>query len=217
MMQLTAPVRDVLPRETLLVDRYVPDFDARLAQHGIVDADVRTTWDALFHLDLMRVHTPLLDLAFWARALPAKLRRIEQPAPPALVLGDPDVSLPGWLTLGVDAGHELALGAIGRFWTPTIVWHDVDDPEAFRTFAEPGWGRIGVSFSVRPYGEHRALLSYECRTVTTDDCSREAFAVYWAVIRHFVAHIMRATVRTVADDARARSMASDPQLPGGLR
>jgi hypothetical protein len=216
-MQLTTPVRDVLPAETLLVDRYVPEFDARIAQHRIVDADVATTWDALFRLDLMTIHTPLLDLAFWARALPAKLRRIEQPAPPAIVLGDPDVSMPGWLTLGVDAGHELALGAVGRFWTPTIVWHDVADAEAFRDFAEPGWGKIGVSFSVRPYGESRSLLSYECRTVTTDDCSREAFAAYWTVIKLFVAHIMRATLRTVADDARALSSSSAIELAGGQR
>jgi hypothetical protein len=187
-----------LPTDRLVVDRYLPRFDVRLAEHLIVDADLATTWDALFRLDLVEIHTPLLDLAFWARALPAKLRGVEAPAPPSLVLGDPDVALPGWLTLGVDPGHELALGAIGRFWTPTIVWHDVPDPEAFRAFADPGWGKIGVSFSVRPYGEHRALLSYECRTLTTDVASRKAFARYWVVIRPFVRHIMRATLRAVA-------------------
>ena len=39
----------------------------------------------------------------------------------------------------------IALGAVGRFWTPSIEWHDVS-AAAFPTFADPGWGRIAVSF-----------------------------------------------------------------------
>jgi hypothetical protein len=191
--------------DRLLVDRYLPEFDARLAAHQIVDADVSATWNALIALDLMRVHTPLLDAAFWLRGLPAKLGRREVPPPPAIVLGDQDTPMPGWLLLGIEAEHEIALGAVGRFWTPTIEWRDVDGPEDFTTFDEAGWGRIAVSFSVRPYGEHRTLVSYECRTATNDQGSAEAFAWYWRLIRPFVAHIMRATLRTVAGDAAGRN------------
>jgi hypothetical protein len=197
-MQLSPP-RPVsaLSADSLIIDRELPRFDVRLAEHLLVDADVPTTWDALCRLDLLRVHTPLLDAAFWVRGLPAKVRRTEAPVPPSLVLGDAGTQMPGWLVLGVDPGHELALGAVGRFWTPSIVWHDVDRDE-FATFDEPGWGKIAVSFSVRPYGEHRSLLTYECRTATHDAASARAFARYWVLIRGFVAHIMRATLRTAA-------------------
>jgi len=44
------------------------------------------------------------------------------------------------------------------------------------------------------------------RTATTDIASRRKFARYRWLIRPFVAHVMRATVATIADDvARSRS------------
>ena len=52
-----------------------------------------------------------------------------------------------------------------------------------------------------PYGADSTLLSYECRTVTTDAESRRKFARYWWLMRPFIAHIFRATVRTIRDDA----------------
>lgn len=201
-MQLTAtpPVPALVP-ESLIVDRELPRFDVRLAEHAIVDADIATTWQALLAFDLLQVHTPLLDAAFWLRGLPAKLGGRELPEPPRLVLGEAGGDMPGWLVLGSDPDHEFALGAVGRFWTPTTVWHDVT-PEEFAGFDDPGWGRIAVSFSLRAYGEHRTLLTYECRTVTHDAESRRAFARYWRIIRPFVGHIMRATLRSVAVAAR---------------
>jgi hypothetical protein len=187
--------------ESLLVDDFLPSFDVRIAEHRIVDVDPVATWDALVHLDLLHVHTPLLDAAFWVRGLPARLGGTAAPVPPAIVIGELGTAMPGWLRLGEHPGREVAIGAVGRFWTPTIEWRDVGTPEAFRAFDEPGWGKIGVSFSVRNYGEHRALLTYECRTWTTDPGGRRAFARYWKVVRPFVGHIMRATLRTVAADA----------------
>ena len=60
-----------------------------------------------------------------------------------------------------------------------------------------------------PYGAHRTLLTYECRTQTTDADSRQRFLRYWWLIRPFVAHIMRATVATIAAHASTDA--------GGLR
>ena len=69
------------------------------------------------------------------------------------------------------------------------------------SFAEPGWGKIVASFSVVPYGERATLLTYECRTMTTDPVSRQKFLRYWTLMRPFIAHIFRATVRTIRDNA----------------
>jgi hypothetical protein len=89
-------------------------------------------------------------------------------------------------------------------------------------FAEPGWGKIAASFVVAPYGEHATLLTYECRTVTTDPESRRRFLRYWSIVRPFVRHILRATLRTIRDDAergdRADERATVPSghgAPGG--
>lgn len=109
-----------------------------------------------------------------------------------------------------DSDSEVAFGAVGKYWMANIEWRDVD-PGAFASFDEPGWGKIACSFSVRPYGDHRTLLSYECRTATTDAASRRRFARYWFGIKPFVAHIMRATLHTIATNAAQRAMSA--QVP----
>ena len=183
----------------LLIDQFMPSFDVSIAEHTIVRRSPAATFDAARDLDFLRVHTPLLDAAMWARGLPAQLSGRAPAPPPRLVLakGDP---LPGWLVLGEHAGRELAFGAVGKFWQPNIEWRDVAVDE-FADFGEHGWGKIAANFSVSPYGETAAILSYECRTITTDPESRRKFLRYWRVGRPFIAHIFRATVHTIRDNA----------------
>ena len=100
-------------------------------------------------------------------------------------------------------GREIAFGAVGRFWTPTIEWRTVA-PQDFAAFAEPGWGKIACTFTTIAYGPSRTMVTYECRTAVTDADSRRRFLRYWWLIRPFVAHIMRATVHTIANNAEAR-------------
>jgi hypothetical protein len=66
-----------------------------------------------------------------------------------------------------------------------------------------GGAKIAANFSVLPYGERSTLLSYECRTLTTDPESRRRFLRDWWVIRPFVGHIVRATAITIKADAEA--------------
>jgi hypothetical protein len=73
----------------------------------------------------------------------------------------------------------------------------------FAAFAVPGWGKIVADFSVVPHGEHASLLTYECRTTTTDIDSRARFLRYWRLVRPFVGHIFRATVATIAAAAES--------------
>jgi hypothetical protein len=113
----------------------------------------------------------------------------------------------GWVSLGRVEEHEIALGAVGRFWQPVIEWRTVA-PRDFAAFADPDWGKIGVSFSVRPYGRSRSLLTYECRVATFDEAARRAFARYWRLIRPFVGHVMRATLAQVRHDAEASPVAA---------
>jgi hypothetical protein len=90
----------------MLIDRFLPRFDVTLIEHTVADADVATTWQALRELDLMQVHTPLMDAAMSARGVPARVAarfgRAAPPEPPPrrllLTGGGPD--LDGWLSLG---------------------------------------------------------------------------------------------------------------------
>ncbi len=192
----------------LLLDRYVDAADASVAAHLIVDAPSDVTFEAARTLDLLEVRTPLLAASFWARGLPAKLLRRPQPPPPEQLTLEGDLSLPGWMLLDQEPGREIVFGAVGVFWTPTIRWNlDVAPPE-FAAFDEPGWGKIACNYSTPSYGERRTLLTYECRTLTTDDESRRLFHRYWWLIRPFVQHIMDATVRTIA--VRAEATTTEP-------
>ena len=187
--------------ERMLIESATPAFDAVIAEHVVVAADPASTFDAAKALDLLTVRTPLLAASMWVRALPARLFGKEAPALPRLVIGE-GVGLPGWLLLGERPGREIAFGAVGRFWNPVIEWRAVPLTE-FPTFAEPGWGKIAANFSVLPYGADSTLLSYECRTVTTDSESRRNFLRYWWLIRPFVGHIMRATLKQIKSNAEA--------------
>lgn len=105
----------------------------------------------------------------------------------------------------------MAFGAVGKFWQPNIEWREVP-PAEFAEFHEPGWGKIACNFAVQARDDARTLLTYECRTATTDATARRKFARYWWLIRPFVRHIMRATVATIAADA-ARVPAKRAVMP----
>ncbi|MBV7707531.1 hypothetical protein [Nocardia nova] len=186
----------------MLIESAVPAFDADLIEHLVVHADPRATYQAARGLDLLSVRTPLTTVSMWLRGLPARWSGRAVPPPQRLVVGE-GVGLPGWLLLGEIPGREIAFGAVGKFWRPDIEWRDVPQAD-FAGFAEPGWGKIAANFTVTAYGEHASLLGYEVRTVTTDPVSRRRFLRYWWLIRPFVAHIMRATLRTIAKDAETR-------------
>jgi hypothetical protein len=205
------PRRRTAQMAEMLIDRYLPAFDTTIVEHTVVDADVAVTWSALTDLDLMRVHTPLLDAAMFLRAVPERIaarsgrQRPEPAAPVELKVGADGPGLDGWLSLGQIAQQEVAFGAVGRFWQADITWYDVTamSPEDFATFDTPGWGRIAANFSLRPYGATRTLASYEARTATSDADTARRFARYWRLVRPFVGYIMRAALSTLAEDAAA--------------
>ena len=187
-----------------LIDSYLPAYDMVITERLVIDADPERVYQAARDLDFMTVRTPLLSASFFVRGLPARLSGKSVPPPPQLRLASDDPGLPGWVFLGERPGTEVAFGAVGKFWRPNIEWRDVDRDD-FAGFAEPGWGKIACHFLVIDAGAGRSCLTYECRTATTDIRARQQMARYWWLIRPFVAHIMRATLRTIAATARPRS------------
>ena len=187
--------------DRMLIESALPAPDATIAKHVLVAADPATTFLAASTLDLLTVRTPLLRASIWIRDLPARVGRRSAPPLPQLIVGK-GTGLPGWMLLGEQPNREIVLGAVGRFWTPVIEWRDVDASD-FLSFGEPGWGKIAVNFTVLPYGEHSTLLTYGCRTATTDPESQRRFLRYWALVRPFVGHIMAATLNKIKANAEA--------------
>jgi hypothetical protein len=182
----------------MIIDRQLPTYDVVVTEHLTVDAEPMTAFTAARELDFLSVRAPLMDAAMWMRGLPVRLRGRSVPPLPRLMLAQ-GIGLPGWLSLGERTGRELAFGAVGTFWQPTIKWRNVPEGE-FAAFDEPGWGKIACNFTFLPAGSG-TIITYECRTATTDPMSRRRFARYWWLIRPFAAYIMRAALRTIAAEA----------------
>lgn len=180
-----------------LIEKFLPVFDVVVTERLVIEADRASVFEAARDLDFMTVRTPLLAASLLVRDVPARLSGKAVPSPRQLRLASGDPGLPGWVYLGDRPGREVLFGAVGKFWQPNIEWRDVP-AEDFAAFGEPGWGKIACQFLVTDNGADRCCLTYECRTATTDHEAARQMARYWWLIRPFVAHIMRATLRTVA-------------------
>jgi hypothetical protein len=113
-----------------------------------------------------------------------------------------------WVRLGEDPPHEVAFGAIGRFWAGETAWETIN-AEGFETFQLPGYARIGCNFSLRPYGAAQTLVSYECRTQATDDVARRGFLRYWRPLSPLIGVVLRSQLHVVADEAARSGPSSD--------
>lgn len=184
----------------VLIDEYLPVYDMVLTEHLVVEADVARVFAVARDFDFMTTKAPLVTALMTLRAVPARLRGHAPAAPTQLRLARDTAALPGWTVLGQVPDAEAVFGAVGKFWNADIEWHDVP-AEDFAAFAEVGWGKIACHLRVRPDGPGRSVLTYECRTATTDAASRAAMARYWWLIRPFVAYMLRAVLRTIRMNA----------------
>jgi len=208
-MVTTLVSNETPPAEALdLLDAHLPSYDVVVTEHLVVEADTHEVFEAAKNFDFLTTRSPLVSLLMTARSVPARLqgRLLGRPviAPQSLMLARDPGALPGWLLLGEVPGREVAFGAVGTFWKPDIEWHDLA-AEQFACFAEPGWGKIACHLLVRPDGPGRSILSYECRTATTDPASRAQMARYWWLIRPFVGYVMRAVLRTIRANVDAHA------------
>ncbi len=179
-----------------LLDEALPDPDYTLIEHIVLPVTADVAHDAIGSLDLTDVRDPVTRAALWVRGLPERLGRRVPPRRPTRMTFDDLVIGTDWVLLGQRPGHEIALGAAGRFWTPVIQWIPVR-PDEFAAFEKPGFGRIGIAFSVRPHGDHHSLVTYEVRTVPPDTATRRAFGRYWVTVRQ----VSRGMLNAIRDTA----------------
>jgi len=193
-----------------LLDRALPDYAETIVRQAVVHASPETTFAAIQRTNLM---DPLVRVLFSLRELPMRIaaRIGSRPLPPRMrsvtfadLLG-PDS---GMAVVGVDPGHEMVVGSIGRFWEKDYGPQRFA-PEQFTTFREPGYAKLAMDFTVEPLGASESVLRYEARTQPTDDDGRRRFQRYWRVIRPGVGVVMaRALSRIRAEAERAATTRS---------
>jgi hypothetical protein len=193
----------------LMLDWLLPDFDAALVEHRVVDGDLESVYRAVTSVDMVEIPKsyPAVRGLFAAREAAERLAGalLGRPAP-ALEADGPmrlgDMAVRGeWVKLSDDPPWEFAFGVIGRFWGGETVWETIDGRD-FAAFDSPGFAKIACSVSLRPYGSTRTLVSYEARTKALDADSRAHFLRYWRVVHPGVAIVMRAFLQAVAKEVR---------------
>jgi hypothetical protein len=195
--------------EPMLLDWLLPDFDATLAVHRVIDAEPSCVYRAVRAVDMVQIPQayPVVRALFAARSAAERLVNAlqDRPTPPLdadgpMRLGD----LPAhgdWVKFSDDPPWELTFGVIGRFWGGETVWETIDAAD-FAAFKRAGFAKIACSVSLRPYGSARTLVSYEARTQALDRDSRAQFLRYWRLVRPGVAIVMRAFLAAVAKEVR---------------
>lgn len=202
-------------RAPMLLERVLPQCDAARAEHVVIEGTLPSVYDAVLRTDFVKTwrESAAVRVLFAARSLGERavstLRQRPLPetpsSPSSLRLAD----LPEngeWVLLGTDPPDEVAFGAIGRFWAGETVWEHLAGPE-FARFRRPGLAKIACNFSLRPYGARRVLLSYECRTLATDDAARAGFMRYWRALSPFIGVVMREQLRAIAQESAAGASA----------
>jgi hypothetical protein len=202
----------------LRIDEVMPRSDVHLEEHIIVDAGLRETYAAVLDTDLNDNRLTRLMIA--ARDLPNRLHR-GRPSASAPQAASPARQRPtfrmrdgagegsGWVLLRDEPGVEFLVGLVGQFWHRDYGVVRLP-PEEFAGFDRPGYAKTVAGFVLHPHGTGRTLLTYENRTVTTDDVARRRFATYWLVLRPFVRMMMRGALVAMKRQAEQGSTSRAP-------
>ena len=161
----------------MILEHLAPRCDAIRSESRVFDAPPGLVYQAMLNTDLLdAARQNIIVRALRLLSIP---RRGE------------------WVKLGEDAPRAFAFGAIGRFRDGKTVWREMDAAE-FAGFSEPGYAKIACRMLTEPYRDGRTRLTYEVRTIATDDEARRGFLRYWRVVSPMVGYIMRATLAAVA-------------------
>jgi len=163
----------------------------------------QTTVRAPIQKVYVAVHTADLSGSLIVRSL-VKLRRL-----PGIFDKDGTRKLPlnlaaiikgGFVLLGENQPHEIALGLVGRFWTLSGGRCRVDVDE-FRDFDRPGYAKAVWNFSLVEETAGITRLATETRVRCLDDASRWRFRAYWSLVAPFSGLIRREALRTIRKNA----------------
>jgi hypothetical protein len=184
---------DLPPAAHELIDEFMPIYDVSEYHETTVRAPIGRVYDAVWTADLSR--SLIVRLLLRLRALPRSLSPRDQQRNPNLNLDA--VMKSGFVLLGEHRPNEIALGLIGRFWTPAGGRCRMNDAEAFRDFDQPGYAKAVWNFSLVEDGRATTRLATETRVRCLDDSSRRRFRMYWSVIGPFSGLIRREVLRAI--------------------
>lgn len=193
----------------MLIDQFLPRYDAVESHTTIVRAPADRVWNAIRTADFGS--NGIIRALFAIRGAPEflvapreALARARTPTHAPLTL---DAALSkGFVILGEDPGRELLLGTAGRFWGVRGGLCRLD-PKDFANFDEPGAAQAAWNFAVRPLVGEKTVLTTETRVRCVDVGGRRKFRMYWAVIRPFSGIVRMVMLRAIKQAAEKQTAA----------
>jgi hypothetical protein len=186
----------------MLIDHELPRWERRVLVSLPVEADSLSTFAAIRRVDFFR--SPVIAVPNRLRTwFDAFIRSREHGSAAQLEHFGFDQLLEeqgGFHLLAEEAGEELVLGFIGRWWQRgygRVEWN----AEEFRDFSRPGYGVGAWGFTVIPYGSGATVLVTDVRVRSTDDEARRSFQRYWMVVGPFVTAMGPPVLRLIRKEA----------------
>ena len=187
------------PGSNMLLDRFMPDCEARERHAVPVHAPVEITYAVARELDILR--SRLVRGVFRGRELLMGAEHTDDTGSPAPLV-DRVVAL-GWRILAEEPGREIVLGAVTRPWEANPQFESVP-PGEFEAFNAPGYVKIAWNLVVEPVGTDQSVFRTETRVLATDPVSRRRFRRYWAMVSAGIVLIRRESLRLVRAEAEKR-------------
>ena len=185
---------------TALIDEWLPEYDEVERHTIVIPATPAAVYAALWRTDLLGVR--VIRWLLVLRGLPAALRRPRRGPRTPVTLAR--VLQRGFVLLDERPEREVALGTVGRFWTPGGDRLSVD-ADGFRAFARPGYAKAVWDFRLAAEPGGATRLSTETRVRCLDAGSRRRFRLYWRIVGPFSGLIRIALLRAVAREATGRT------------
>jgi hypothetical protein len=199
------------------LDRLVPGAPLVEIDRVDLDAPASVVWPRVRHG--MLGESPGTRALFALRTLTS--RRAAGVRPAGTLRVDDLVSsceTPGFQILVDDPPREVAVGAIGQVWRPTIPFVHVADAAAFAAFDHADFIKVAWALRVSPRPDNGSHVELEVRVAPTSAQAWRRFRRYFAVIGPASRYIRRSLLRSLARELGAS--ASDPDrwsLPGDER
>lgn len=156
-----------------------------------VKAKPDAAWQAARHFDASTI--PWVRLLFDVRSVPDLLRgRVPNREDRRLGVDQVAEGGEGFMVVHETPGREVVVGSVGKFWHMNIPFAELE-PEEFRAFDRPGWGKLAWAIAVEPFA-HGSTISFELRTTATDEESWRALNRYYTYVIGVGSHPIRHSV-----------------------
>ncbi len=183
-----------------LLDRFMPEYEVAERHWVRVAAPAAVTLSAAADADLQQ--STIIRAIFRAREMALGADPGTAAQPKGLLAQTTSL---GWRVLAETPGREVVVGAVTRPWLPNVVFRGLE-PDAFRSFQEPGYVKIVWTLRADPVEEAVSVFRTETRVITTDPEARRKFRWYWARFSPGIVLIRRIMLGLLKTDAERRAL-----------